>query len=163
MEKTPIWLIVLQVISNLAIVATFIIYWMQLRAMREQLSIAQRASRTQNLFTVIEYLQRPQFTEARRMLLSLKGKPYQKWNEEEKLAALRACSGYDAVAILIRDDQEATDVVAMNWGFSIKNCFDIASPLFSEVRHSRGGNTWSGFESLAEAVPRNLIYKQRDS
>jgi hypothetical protein len=156
METTPKWLIILQAVGNLAIVATFFIYWMQLRAMRGQLSAALKASRSQNLFTIIEYLQRPQFTEARRVLISLKGKPYSAWTSEERTTAERACSGYDAVAILINGNEEATEVVIKNWGFSIKECFAAAGGLITEVRKYRGEQTWDDFQWLANIVAQEM-------
>ncbi|HEX7998125.1 MAG TPA: hypothetical protein VF528_07015 [Pyrinomonadaceae bacterium] len=161
METTPKWLLILQAIGNLAIVATFIVYWLQLRAMRGQLSAALKASRSQNLFTIIEYLQRPQFTEARRVLLSLKAKPYSTWTSEEKTTAERACSGYDAVAILINGNQEATEVVIKNWGYSIKECFAAATGLIADVRNYRGEQTWDDFQWLANIVSQEMREPQK--
>ena len=48
-----------QIVATIAIVFTFLVYWRQLVAMQAQVAAARDSSRTQNLLTLIEYIQRP--------------------------------------------------------------------------------------------------------
>ena len=160
MQDIAIWI---QTGANLAIVGTFIVYWRQLVAMRGQLTAAQEASRTQNLIALIEYLQTPELREARSILFLLEGVPLADWTHEQRLAAERVCSAYDVVAILIRDGgvPHAREIIAENWGYSIRRCREVASELITETRKSRGQNYWDDFEWLARqakvTMPNNAL------
>lgn len=148
MNTVQTWL---SVIANIAIVATFIVYWRQLAAMRGQLAASQEASRSQNLLALIEFLQRPAFVEARGVLMSLESTPPDNWTPEQRFGADRAIAGYDIVAILLREDAipRARAVIIENWGHSIRSCYAAAAPYIQKAREKRGANYWDDFEWLA--------------
>jgi hypothetical protein len=138
-----------QVLSSVAIVGTFIIYYFLLLA-------ARRASEAQNLLTTITYLQQPHVRAARGSLLNLLDrktdmpKPLADWQEEDRAAAATAISGYDAVAILCRRNIVPVDVIVENWGNSILRCRKAAQPLLDEYRKPEhyGAAYWDDFEWL---------------
>ena len=102
MGDTPVWFLILQAIANFAIVATFVVYWRQLVAMRGQLAAAQNTSRNQNLLTLINFLQAPGLPEARGTLIGLgrEGQRLDAWSPEERRVAERVCAAYDITGIL---------------------------------------------------------------
>ena len=153
MEKITLFI---QAVATVAIVATLIVYWRQLVAMRGQLSAMQQSSRSQSLLTLIDLLQRPATVEACRILFSLEGKDITRWTQEERLAAERSISAYDIAGILIRDGavQDGKRVLIDNWGYSIKKCHRIASAYVTEIRKARGHLYWDDFEWLANQVPQ---------
>ena len=51
MNQRPTWIYVLQIVATLAVVATFFVYFFQLRAMQAQLSLVAQAGRAHNLIT----------------------------------------------------------------------------------------------------------------
>jgi hypothetical protein len=151
MEK---FTLLIQAVGTAAIVATLIVYWRQLVAMRGQLFAMQQSSRSQNLLTLIDLLQQPSVVEARRVLFSLEGKDMNNWTQEERIAVERAISGYDIAGILIREGavQEGKRVLVDNWGYSVKKCHRIAGEYLNELRKVRGPVYWDDFEWLAEQV-----------
>ncbi|MGH9882384.1 MAG: DUF4760 domain-containing protein [Pyrinomonadaceae bacterium] len=154
MEKITLFI---QAVATVAIVATFIVYWRQLVAMRGQLSAMQHSSRSQSLLTLIDLLQRPATIEARGILFGLEGKDSTGWTREERLAAERAISAYDIAGILIRDGAvpDGKRVLTDNWGYSIRKCHQIASPYIAETRKTRGNKYWDDFEWLANQIPND--------
>ncbi|MEA2239623.1 MAG: hypothetical protein QOC81_4347 [Thermoanaerobaculia bacterium] len=150
-------LLAIQVAANLTIVATFLVYWRQLVAMRSQLAAMQQSSRTQGLLTLIEYLQRPAVSESRGVLLGLGETDFKEWTREQRLAVERAISAYDVAGILIRDGAipDAKAILVDNWGYSIRRCFEIAAPFVTEIRGTRGERYWDDFEWLASQVSQS--------
>ena len=148
-------ILTIQAIATIAIVATLVVYWRQLIAMRGQLAAMQHSGRSQSLLTLIDYLQRPGTPEARGVLMGLDGTDFQEWTREQKLAAERAISAYDVAGILIRDGaiSDAKEILIDNWGFSIRRCYDIAAPFIADTRKTRGEGYWDDFEWLAEQIP----------
>lgn len=146
----------LSIIANLAIVATFIVYWRQLVAMHGQLTASQDASRSQNLLALIEFLQRPAFVEARGVLMSLGNTPPEQWTNDQRFGADRAIAGYDIVAILLREGaiSRGKETIIENWGHSIRTCYAAAAPHIQKARETRGANYWDDFEWLAREAQR---------
>lgn len=89
------WNLILQGLIWVALIATFIVYLRQLRAM-------QRGATGQNIVSLINLLQAPNVRDARTTVRTqLKTKPYPTWTENEKREASLVCSAYDVAAILI--------------------------------------------------------------
>jgi hypothetical protein len=153
MGETPFWFLILQAIANFAIVATFVVYWRQLVAMRGQLAAAQSASRNQNLLTLINFLQVPSLREDRGILIGLKrdGPPLEPWSPDQRRAAERVCAAYDITGILIR--QEAAipkQTIVDNWGDSIRQCHEAAADFIRTMQTERGNSYWDDFDWLAK-------------
>ena len=98
MSKGEIANLIVQSLIWLAMIATFIVYALQLRAMR-------KSSEGQNFLSLVDYLQAQDVREARRVVrttLKEKVSRSEPWNDSEERAASLVCSTYDVAAILIR-------------------------------------------------------------
>ena len=147
---TPTWVLVLQAVANLAVVATFFIYYRQLAAMRH-------ASIGQSVLALIPFLQTPSLREARGVLIKLREKPYSLWTSSEKENAERACAAYDIAGILVRNNIIPKKLIVDNWGDSITKCHLAAKEYLESTRAARGGDYWDDFEWLAaEASKRGV-------
>src|ERR1017187_9097172 len=90
------WSLITQAVTGTAIVATFAVYYHQLRAMRH-------ASSAQNILAVVSFLQAQDVRDARRVVRkTLIGRPFTSWTADEERAAALVCSTYDIAAIMIR-------------------------------------------------------------
>lgn len=146
MSETP-WLLYLQITITIAMVLTFIVYYFQLKAM-------QKASLSQNVLTLIDFLQKPGLPEARKELIEVSGEKHpDSWDKDERTRAERVCATYDIAGILIQQGIVPKEIIVDNWGDSIKKCYNAASKLIKEVREERGVDYWDDFEWLAEQVP----------
>jgi hypothetical protein len=73
------WNLVLQALIWVAMIATFIVYWRQLKAM-------QHGATGQNILSLVNYLQAENVREARTTVRkNLKGKSFNSWTDDEKL------------------------------------------------------------------------------
>ncbi len=193
------WFKIFQLLANIAIVGTFIIYWRQLLAMQgqlktmqdasqsqnnlmqnqlktmqeasqsqnnlfqDQLKTMQEASQSQNILNVIDFLEQPIAQKARRTLINfakdLKVVEDMK-NPEVVSAANLACGYYDIVGILAKLKIVPLELFVVNWGVSIKKCYEAAKPLIEYYRNPdnedyRGKNLWNNFEWLYQEVEKS--------
>jgi hypothetical protein len=155
------WLKVIGIITNLAIVGTFFFYRRQLSAMQGQLETARLASQSQNILTVINFLQQSQVHDARRTLIGLTSIPFEQWTLEERTAVDKACGSYDVAGILVKQGIVPKEIIIDNWGDSIKKCHNAAEPLIAEYRKpdQRGPNFWDDFEWLYHEVEKSPLWK----
>lgn len=158
-------LLVSQIIVNIVVVGTFILYHYQLRTMRHQLRVAQDASQGQNLLTIFEYLQRPYVRDARRTLINLKDKPLEQWGAEGRAAAQVACGAYDVVANLAKREVVPLESIVDIWGYSVRQCYTAATPLIAEYRgpNGRTADYWDDLEwlSVQSSTPRTQPHHRR--
>ncbi|MDO8444843.1 MAG: hypothetical protein Q7T53_01855 [Deltaproteobacteria bacterium] len=153
MEMTPnaynAWSIVLQVMIWTAMIATFIVYYLQLKAM-------QKGAIGQNILSLINFLQATNVRDARTSVLkSLKLKKYADWNEDEKREASLVCSNYDVASILILQQKLVPlEPFVSNWGPSIKGCFEICREHIAEMQkpENSGPHYWNDFNILYDEV-----------
>ena len=132
MDNALFWV---QVIATLFIAFTFVIYYLQLRAMRA-------ASSAQNILSVITYLQEPTVREARRVVrMELKSKPLSEWTDGDKRAASLVQSTYDIAGILIKSRLVPKEVFTENWGGSITDCHAVLAPYLDALRSESSGAT----------------------
>lgn len=146
---------VLQILSYIAIILTFFIYWWMLVKMHKQVTIAHKASHLNNIFTLIDYIQRPEHVKARKTLFSLRGKELNSWTPDELNDAERAASSWDVVGILLQqmDDEDATQIILKAWDQSIRDSYAIASlELLPSLTQARNGGNWDRFRWLANLV-----------
>ena len=96
------WLIILQAMSTLGIVATYFVFWYQLVAMRGMLDVARETSRHENLVTLVNLLQTPDGMQARLTAIKLgrAGKSHDQWTEDEVVSMERVCNSFNLTAIL---------------------------------------------------------------
>jgi hypothetical protein len=95
-----------------------------------------REIRTQNhqsFFYLHEYLSQDVFSVARRNIRTMEhGKPYEKWNVNDKNNANYICTSYDQAGILIEigaiDKKTAVNFLKTSWGDSIIDQYELLSP-----------------------------------
>lgn len=155
MELTPaaynFWTLILQLLIWVAMIATFIVYYRQLRAMRE-------SATGQNILSLVQLLQAPDVRQARETVRKhLKGKPLEQWSEDEKRDAAVVCATYDVASILIFQQRLVPpEPFVTNWGASIIDCYDVCLPYVKAMQmpENSGPNYWNDFAQLAKASRR---------
>lgn len=148
-ETYNAWSIALQVLIWVAMIATFMVYFFQLKAM-------QKAAIGQNILSLVNFLQMPHVREARTTVLTqLKAKEYAAWTEDEKRQASLVCSTYDVASILIFQQRlMPSDVFISNWGPSIKRCYEICQHHIAEMQKAEnsGPHYWNDVKILYDEV-----------
>lgn len=143
------WNLILQVFIWGAMIATFIVYFLQLRA-------TQRGATGQNILSLVTFLQAQYVREARTTVRAqLKAKPYTVWTEKEKREAGLVCSTYDVAGILIFQQRLVpADPFISNWGPSIRNCYEICKEHIAEMQkpENSGPEYWNDFAVLYHAA-----------
>jgi hypothetical protein len=160
MDTTTRWFVGLQIVTNVFLLMTFLVYFLQWRTMRgqleatqEQLRITQGEASAQNLFSLINYLQEPESRDARAWVLQrLPGKDVETWEEDDRNYASRVCSKYDVVGLLVRDGIVPKGPVLSSWGPSIRKCHETLEPFIRTMQAKHGGSYWDDFDWIyAEA------------
>jgi hypothetical protein len=144
--------LIAQILGTIAIIATFIIYWRQLVAMQSQVEAARDSSRSQNILALIDYIQRPEHRDARRLLFSLEGKDFTKWTTDERKHAEMACSAWDTVGLVLQNTSiaGAKDMITGNWRHSIFRCHALTAELKTVLREERDPDFWDDLDWLCE-------------
>ena len=141
--------LLLQLLIWGAMIATFIVYFLQLRAM-------QRGASGQNTLSVVTFLQAQYVRDARTTVRAqLKNKPYDDWTETDKSAASLVCSTYDTAAILIFEQRLVpADPFTSHWGASIRDCYEICRRHIAEMQkpENSGSKYWKSFAVLYQAA-----------
>jgi hypothetical protein len=157
MQAMPTWYLVLQTITNIAIVGTFIIYWRQFVAMRGQLDASRQAASAQNMLSLVDFLQASHVRDAREIVIRcLSGKALSDWAEADRRAASIVCSNYNVVGLIVQLGLVRKEHIVDTWGPSIRTCFEIVTPFIEEMQDAghMGSTYWNGFHWLYEEVTR---------
>ena len=148
-EQYNAWSLILQLLIWVAMIATFFVYFNQLRAM-------QRGAVGQNILSLVNFLQAPYVRDARHSVRGpLRAKSYKDWTDEEKRDASLVCSTYDAASILIYGQRLVPgEPFISNWAASIKDCYEICKDHITEMQREEnsGPRYWSNFGVLYDAV-----------
>ena len=136
------------------IVATFGVYYFQLRTMQKQLASSRDASVAQNILAVVSFLQAEDVRAARTIVRQdLRSLPMQEWSGEQCEAASRVCATYDVAAVLLREGLVPLQPFADNWGPSIRDCYRILWPYIRSMQSQDSGpRYWNDFGWLYEQV-----------
>lgn len=103
--------------------------------MQGQLAAAQQSMNSQNLMTLVGFLQSEDVREARGVVIkSLRTKSLSDWDEADKRAASLACSSYDIAAIMIRLGGVPAKPITDNWAPSIRTCYEVVRPWIEEMQ-----------------------------
>lgn len=150
MSKGEIVNLIVQSLIWLAMIATFIVYALQLKAMRQ-------SSRGQNILSLVNYLQAQDVREARRVVrktLKEKSSKSEPWNDSEERAASLVCSTYDVAAILIRSGVIPSKPFMENWGPSIRDCYEVLRSYIKRMQlpENSGPEYWNDFDWLYQQV-----------
>lgn len=149
------WTLVLQGAVAIAVFATLLVYYHQLRVMADQLRTMQKTSLAQSSLALVEFLQSPEVREARRCVREdLSTRPLQEWSSTERQRAALVASNYDVAAALLKAGLAPLDLIAANWGPSIRHCHTVLTPFVQELRSKPGAHPtyWSNFDWLNEQV-----------
>jgi hypothetical protein len=148
--------LIIQGIVGLAILSTFIIYFLQLSTMR-------KSSKSQNILSVINFIQERDVRDARKLAITkLKPDKYSSWTDGDKDKASLVCSNYEVLAILILEGKYVPDNIFLEyWGPSIIKCFENLKPHIKEMQkpENSGLKYWSNFELLYNAVINHMKNK----
>ncbi|MFZ6719442.1 DUF4760 domain-containing protein [Undibacterium sp. Ji49W] len=138
------WYILLQVVIGVAVIATFMVYYFQLLAMR-------KATLGQNLFAIHTFVFEESFRQDRSTLLTLgeSGKLFKDWTTEERRAAERVCAAYDLVALTVSYGVVPFNLIS-DLRYSMTKCHNVAEPLLKEVRMRRTPDLWHHFTSIVK-------------
>ncbi len=150
----------LQALTIIVAVATLIAYFKQLRVMSAQILAMQESSKAQSGLSLVNYLQAPEVREARHIVRDvLSKKPPSDWSPEERRSAALVVANYDVAAALIRAGLAPVDLIAANWGPSIRHCHQILQPFIAEQRGRPGGGQqyWSNFDWLSNEATQNQV------
>ena len=129
--------------AAIALVTAAIVVW-QVREMRHSTkAVAFKA--------VYDILQTDRSREERSFVMSeLRKKSFAEWSEDDKRRAEHVCQTYDVVAIMCKHNFIPTEVVAAEWGHSLRTTWRILAPLVTSYRVERNSNEfWDDFEWLA--------------
>ena len=147
--------LIVQGVTGAAIVATFGVYYFQLRTMQKQLASSRDASVAQNILAVVSFLQAEDVRAARTIVRQdLRSLPMQEWNGKQCEAASRVCATYDVAAVLLREGLVPLGPFADNWGPSIRDCYRILLPYIASMQspQNSGPRYWNDFAWLHEQV-----------
>jgi len=166
MQSTPSWIVAIQLLANVTVVATFFIYYAQLRNMQEQLrtlsnssneqikamqlqlQAARNANMAQNLIALNQVVTEPKFRAARRTLINLRGKPLSEWTMKERQVAEKACGLWNFAAQLVLE-LGIPPAVVKSMSYTVVTCHDAATELLTELRSTRSADHWAHFSRLA--------------
>ena len=122
---------------------------------RQQVSVAQSASRVQSILTLVDYLQRSDIRDARRVVLTeLTGKPAPTWTEEQRGIASSVAASYDLVGTLLRTGVVDGHLILQSYGASIIRCHEACSPMVDAFREGMpdalARSYWDDFDWLSD-------------
>jgi hypothetical protein len=143
--------IILQLLTSIAAFGVLLVYHRQLRVMSGQLSAMQESSRAQSGLSLVDFLQAQEVRKARHIVRDvLAKKPHELWSEEERNQAALVTANYDVAGALIKSGLAPVELVAANWGPSIKHCYEVLEPFIQEHRKCPGADPkyWSNFKWL---------------
>jgi hypothetical protein len=141
-------LLVTQVAATGAICATFWIYYRQLRVMEKQLEAMKKTAQSQSLLETIKYISDPELKEARKVLISHRGKSLSTWTGEAIAQARKVCVSFDIVEVLIKNEVIPKGVIESHWRNSIILCREVAEELISLERANHNPVAWQEFDAL---------------
>jgi hypothetical protein len=114
------------VLTFMTLVATVVVYYLQLKAMQAQLTKLDATAKTQAMLSLIEHIQSPEVRSARQHIFSIRGKkPYDQWSDEDKAHASTACVAYHTLGVCVRAGIVDCGHFARGWGYSVTPIRDI--------------------------------------
>lgn len=148
--------LVLQVVTNVLIAATLLVYLLQLRAMRRQIAAAReqtdlssRQGQVDSLFSLVRYLQEDAAREARRWVINeCAASDIEDWNDKDRVMASRVCSGFDLVGIFARDGIVPLEPILEGWAPSICRTYEVTAAFRRDLRAKNGPGYWAAFDWL---------------
>ena len=147
--------LLLQAVVGIAAFVTLAFLYRQLKAMVDQITATQEASRAQSAMAIVSFLQSPEARASRQCVRAvLSNRPHTEWSDEEKIHASLVCANYDVIASLLKANLAPMELFVANWGPSISHCHQVLSPYMAELRAKPGAHPayWSSFDWLHSKV-----------
>jgi len=157
--------IILQILISVIAFGTLFLYYRQLLVMSHQLESMQESSKAQSGLSLVGFLQAPEVRDARQVVRGeLSKKPHEHWSDQERTQASLVTANYDVAAALIRSGLAPVELIAANWGPSIKHCYEILEPFIKEHRAKPGADPkyWSNFKWLYDQAKEIEISRQSE-
>lgn len=134
---------------------------------REQVHVAQSASRAQSLLAVLDYLQRPDIRDSRREVITiLSTVPASEWTERQRAIASSASASYDLVGTLLKSEVVDKDPIVQNYGASIIRCHEVCAPMIQGFRDNMpeaiARTYWDDFDWLADEARKEFDYRSAE-
>ncbi|XAS65443.1 DUF4760 domain-containing protein [Pseudarthrobacter sp. So.54] len=131
---------------------------------RQQVRVAQTASRAQSLLAVLDYLQRPDIRDSRREVLTiLNTLPASAWTEMQRATASNASASYDLVGTLLKSGVVDKGPIIQNYGASIIRCHDVCAPMIQGFRANMpdalARSYWDDFDWLADEARKEFGHR----
>ncbi|MCM0618026.1 hypothetical protein MOD31_18540 [Paenarthrobacter sp. TYUT067] len=128
---------------------------------RQQVRVAQSASRAQSLLAVLDYLQRPDIRDSRREVLTMLNTiPISAWTEMQRATASNASASYDLVGTLLRSKVVDKGPIIQNYGASIIRCHEVCAPMIQGFRANMpdalARSYWDDFDWLADEARKEF-------
>lgn len=144
--------LMVQGIVGIAIVATFLVYWKMLQAMKE-------ATIGQNVLKVItDLFQTPNMRDALAVVRRDLPKKELPWTPDEEKAAQLVGTRFDLLGILIKGRFIPSGIFLENWGGSIISCREALHPYISKLQadHRNGHRYFDDFDWLYSKACEHL-------
>lgn len=134
-------LLIIQTATLAAIMLTLIVYYGQLRAMRQSMS-------GQHFLALVQFLQAEEIRSARTFVITeLKQKDFSNWSQKDREKAASVCASYGTAGVLVRTGLVDFKLLE-SWEPSVKACFEICRPMIQELRTTAGPKYWIDFDRL---------------
>lgn len=122
---------------------------------RQQVQVAQSSSRVQSILTLVDYLQRPDIRDSRRVVLTeLASLPASDWTPQQRAIASGVAASYDLVGTLLRANAVDGGLILQSYGASIIRCHEACAPMIDGFRKNMPASLaqtyWDDFDWLAE-------------
>ena len=151
MEPYQIGQLVVSAVGTFGLLATFGVYYAQLRNMQKQLAESRRASEAQNLLSVAAFLENEDLRLARKLVLTiLDPDRYETWSDPQLDAASRVCSTYTVAGAILDQSPIPRQPFFKTWGYSIRECHRILKPHIDARRGTAEPGFWAYFDWLNE-------------
>ncbi|MFK4241658.1 DUF4760 domain-containing protein [Micromonospora chokoriensis] len=139
-----------QVVSTLIVALALLVGARQARHAGRQVEAAYRSQQVQGTMEVVKLITSPEMRSAARVLPSVIEVPYSQWTEEQKAAVTVRCNGFDVAGMFVRANMADENFIVDNWGASILEIREIASPHIAELRNRyRVESYWGNLAWLA--------------
>ena len=141
------------IIGTTALVITLWLFLRQLRIMQKQLKETSKASNSQNLLTLMNFLQSKEVRNARTHVIKrLESKDYDGWTEKDKDLGATVASSYGSAGVILYTGVPDIKPIIKSWGYSINKTHKILKPLIDERRKEAGPGYWYYYDWLNNKV-----------
>nr|NLI49340.1 hypothetical protein [Propionibacterium sp.] len=115
----------------------------------------------QSILAVVDYLQRPDIRDSRRVVLTeLESIPAPHWTAEQRAIASGVAASYDLVGTLLRTNAVDGALILQSYGASIIRCHETCLPMIDDFRENMPAalarSYWDDFDWLAEEARKML-------